>query len=1330
MTKRIPLRRAGAAALGAALIGFGAVRYDLVDWDQEPQPPPDPKPDVPQNPRKLVLPEPKFGWPVGQEVRDPAKDVRDALGKAARERRGRAELLSSTSDHALAPPAPPSATSEDTPALAAAGAGSAAGAVEAQGLSATSSEPEQQAQLGDPLPAPVFGLPLTPEQGGDSGEPQPDAAGPGQLALVTGGEETPPAEQAGLAEPAALAELEPPAEGESPAAAETNAAPPAFAEAEPQDWPQDVVAAAAPDSPPTQLAPAESTSTPIQAQEPIAQTPVETDPVETPPLETSPAETAPVSETLPESQPGTQAGIAPPSMPPAQPTVAPAAGAQVANAPVADNRAPTALAAAAGDPAPVRVASREIPDVEATSTLVNVDSFAAKPGPKSRTNSATNPQSAGLVAPTAEPAPPLAKLVPDRAEAPQRLALASAIPPKAKPGPAETFGSPAQAELDPATALARANERSLLGFSSGPPAFTYEDELIMDVQVKGVDASDTVFAYGTREGIFLPVGTFARILDLALSVSDGGNYASGWTLDEKRTLTLDLRNHIAIVQGEEQALPRDVAAAFDGEMYLRSDLFQRFLPIDLQIDLRRQRITLETLEPFPFQEKARREANREKLAAFQSQQELRWPREETPWRLFSTPLVDLEMRALSDRARGDRVEGDLRMAGDLGFLTAETLLSADTKDGLTASLITLGRTDPDAELLGPLQATSFTFGDVSTVSLPIGLRGVAGRGLTLTNTPPESVSVFENIDLRGVLPDGYEVELYRNDVLIGSTAEAINGQYEFLQVPVDFGLNVLRLVFYGPQGQRSEQVRRITVGDGRLAKGKMVYRFGAAQKDENVLGVRDPFYQPPDDLGAWRLTGELAYGLTTGLTAIASGAWFETPQEDKWLFSSGIRTGIGRFAVRSDVTFGDGGTWALGAGLGGRFGNSTFTLDHTEYSGDFIDETRTIGREFLRRSSELNFNTTLNLGNPVSGLIIPLTARLRHFESQAGRKQTSAAVRASTRISGLLASNTLEYSRTSFPQLNTLSQMFGNFDLSTLGRSKLRGRVSLGYEVLPSPDLVSTSLEASYLPDDRTSLRARLGYSFRDDSTQVGASAVREFDNFTLSLDGNYGFSDKNYSVGLRFATAFGRNPQNGRFFMARPGIASMGAASMRAFQDMDGDGLYGPTDRALPEVDFVAFNQTASTDEDGIALLGGLGNGQRVTLQVDRASLPDIALAPAKGGVEIVPRPGRVHQGDFPIVALSEIEGQVDFVHANGTRGVSGVRLQLRNKAGEVVSHTRSEMDGYYFFEEVKPGQYEVVLDPEQAEKLQLCAAETHKVDVGYESDIYQESFLVSTCE
>ena len=64
----------------------------------------------------------------------------------------------------------------------------------------------------------------------------------------------------------------------------------------------------------------------------------------------------------------------------------------------------------------------------------------------------------------------------------------------------------------------------------------------------------------------------------------------------------------------------------------------------------------------------------------------------------------------------------------------------------------------------------------------------------------ERASVFDRIELRGDLPDGYEAELYSNNVLIDTAATGQGGQYRFLNIPVEFGLNVSRLILYGPQG--------------------------------------------------------------------------------------------------------------------------------------------------------------------------------------------------------------------------------------------------------------------------------------------------------------------------------------------------------------------------------------------------------------------------------------------------------------------------------------------------------------------------------------------------
>ncbi|MCA0902921.1 SdrD B-like domain-containing protein [Qipengyuania aquimaris] len=939
--------------------------------------------------------------------------------------------------------------------------------------------------------------------------------------------------------------------------------------------------------------------------------------------------------------------------------------------------------------------------------------------------STPRPQSTGLSADNvASYAPLTAALV--------KRPAAKAGSTQSAPGIAETTAT--SSVLDGGTAAtdnAFASAPGLAGnLGDDGPLISYQDELILEVRVNNAKESDTIIGYGTRSGLYLPLGSIARILDLAITVTDEGRYAHGWILSEDRTLTIDLREG-TIVAGDKIIETEGLLAAdFDGEMFLRLDQFERLFPLEVEPDLRTQTVHITTLERFPFEERSAREARRARLEARQDNPQAKaFERVDLAYEPISFPTADIELRAVSDRTFGTRAEADVFLAGDLAFLTAESYLSGDTVNGLTASLFKVGRMDPDADLLGPLEATSFSVGDINSTTMPLGLRSVAGRGFTVTNAPSDVGSVFDQIDLRGILPAGYEVELYRNDILIGSTSEASNGQYEFLQVPVDFGLNVFRLVFFGPQGQRSEKVERITVGDGRLAKGKLVYSLDAAQRDRNLFGVKPPNFFEPRDYGAWRTSGQLSYGLTSDITTILGGAWFERDGEDRWLGTAGIRTGFGGVAVRADAGIADGGAFAVSGGLGGRFGRSAITVNHTEYSGEFPDETVALGTEFLRRATEVDFNTTIGLGGEKANLSIPVSARFRTYETVDGRNTLAAGVRASTRAAGLLVSNSMEYSRISGAGLETNNQLFGSFDLATLGRSKTRGRLSLGYSVLPDADLISTSVQVDHALDERTSLRGQAGYVFEEAKPFFGASGIRDFDEFTLALDANYSFLDKSYFVGLRLGFSLGRDPLRGGLFLAKPGMASSGGATLRAFRDRDGDGIYGPVDETIEGIDFVAYNQTGTSDAEGVARLVGLGTGQRVGIQVDSSTLPDINLAPAMKGIDVVPRSGRLHAIDYPIVTLSEIEGTARFVDGGTGKGVSGVRLRLLDTEGNVVNYAKTELDGYYFFERVKPGEYQLQIDPGQVERLRLCPIDGDTISVSYDGDVIQRDLAIRTC-
>ncbi|MEO1731979.1 MAG: carboxypeptidase-like regulatory domain-containing protein, partial [Pseudomonadota bacterium] len=613
---------------------------------------------------------------------------------------------------------------------------------------------------------------------------------------------------------------------------------------------------------------------------------------------------------------------------------------------------------------------------------------------------------------------------------------------------------------------------------------------------------------------------------------------------------------------------------------------------------------------------------------------------------------------------------------------------------------------------------------------PVGLRGRAGRGGFISNRPVESASVFEQIDLRGILPNGYEVELYRNGVLVGSIANAVNGQYEFLEVPVDYGLNVFRLVFFGPQGQRREEVRRITVGDGRLAKGDLEYEVGVIQRDVNLLEVQGPNFNPTEGFGNWQGAAQFSYGVTSDITAISSVSYFENDGANDFVGTAGIRTGIGSLAVRADAAASDKGGFALGVGTGGRALGGSFTLSHFEYDGGFIDEIRSNSRDMLQRATEFDFNTNLNFGSELKRKSVPIAARLRHIEFADGRTDTDAVLRGSYRLPGMIVSNTLEYSRDTGLDGSGFSQLIGNFDLATFRRSRTQIRGSVGYTVTQGPDITNVEAGVDYQLDDRTVVSGQAGYSFNGGGLNLGASAIREFDRFSIALDGNYGFEQQNYSVALRLGFSFGRDPLSRRFFLDRPGQASSGASSVRAFQDMNGDRVFNDGDVPLDGVDFIASNNTFTTDQNGMARLTQIGNGNRASIQVDPSTFPDILMAPVERGVEIVPRAGRFHVMDFPIVALSEVEGTVTFKGEENDRGVSGLRLQLLDVSGKVAATVRSERDGYFFFEQIKPGAYTLRIEPKQAQQLGICLASDPAVNVEPQGGIYSVDALVYACE
>ena len=151
------------------------------------------------------------------------------------------------------------------------------------------------------------------------------------------------------------------------------------------------------------------------------------------------------------------------------------------------------------------------------------------------------------------------------------------------------------------------------------------------------------------------------------------------------------------------------------------------------------------------------------------------------------------------------------------------------------------------------------------------------------------------------------------------------------------------------------------------------------------------------------------------------------------------------------------------------------------------------------------------------------------------------------------------------------------------------------------------------------------------------------------------------------------------------------------------------------------------ATDKQGVAMIGRLGDGVRTNYRVDMETLPDIALYPTSPGVSFVPRAGRVHVSEFPVIAHSEIEGTARFISDRTGKAVSGVRLELVAADGNVVKRVRTEGDGFYLFEQVAPGSYSIRIEPEQANRLGIALTGDGMVTASPEGDIVRRDLDIA---
>lgn len=870
------------------------------------------------------------------------------------------------------------------------------------------------------------------------------------------------------------------------------------------------------------------------------------------------------------------------------------------------------------------------------------------------------------------------------------------------------------------------------GAAAFPGAALDPAELVLfSVQLNGLTLTEGLASYGAPDDPLVPLGELTRLLEADVDVLPAVGRVSGSLGQARRALLLDLPTRTARIGGETIAFTdRDVAVG-PTDIYVRVPLLETLLRVEASLDGEGLIMALHAPDPFPVQARLARLAHRPDGGGGLLQEP---PLQVlTPYRLLSPPGLDVVLEA-GARARSPRYpfRYDIRLGADLFYSNLQGYLASDETGRPSSARLLLQRRSLEGGMFGPMHVRQFDVGDVYAPALALGPTGVGGRGFVLSTAPLTQTDVFNRIDLRGELPPGNDVELYINDVLKDSTNQATSGLYEFLNVPLSPGVNVIRVVTYGSRGERSETVRVINVGAGLLHRGEGVFQFGAVQQNTPLFELSDR--QPiagskPTELadGKLRVVGGFDYGLTEFLTLSAGAAVAPRPGESSLqIYNLGLRTSLFGLATQLDAGHDSDGGDAVALGLAGSFRGFSGVLRHGEYRNGFVDE-NAVGSSSvlpLERRTEVSLDSGLRL----RGRVLPMSLRLLRNEYVDESNDFAAVARVSTSLARVLVSSGLEYERRNPAGARATETLSGYLTASTFASYSWQLRASLDYALLPEPRARLLALTVDHALNDLWSLRFALAQPLDDlDGVSVGVSAVNRTRYGDLLLGGEYDNGDGSWRVAAQWSFGLGFDPAAGGYLLTRTGPGSGGSVVLDAFVDADGDGLRGADEAPVSNavLDGGQQNRTA-TGERGTAFATGLGPGPLSSLRVALDGIDNPSVSSPPSTVQFQTRPGAVTRVPYPLRPTGDVAITVQLVRDDGrTVGLSAVRVQLVPEHGSTPIDGVTEFDGSVVFSQIPSGAYQARLEPAQAAQLRMRALQPVSVTIKADGSFTKDAVM-----
>jgi|GEM_PF-1595342 len=849
-------------------------------------------------------------------------------------------------------------------------------------------------------------------------------------------------------------------------------------------------------------------------------------------------------------------------------------------------------------------------------------------------------------------------------------------------------------------------------------------DLILEVKRNRKTLSNAIIGLEKGERYFLPVLDIARVVGVGVAPDFAAESLSGFFLDETNTYVLNLKENTYSLGDKTESFAVGDAFIFETEygikeFYATPELINKIWPLGLELDHLFMRVNIDTKTKLPYELQKARELSRIKKLNVKEAKDSAQTSPEGLIKLnnkpkkFSLPAVDVNMSAQYNGATSSHneaigINGKNDLAhGEVDYNFNVKYDTAGDKGIDDIRFVYTKQAYDDGDL--PLDLELFQAGDVSVKPARLVDGSIRGRGTVFTNAEKKKSIDFDSLVVEGVTQPGWEVELYRNNQLLGFQIASDKGEYRFEDVQLNYNKTVIKVVLYGPQGQIETREDVYNISRDMLRPGEVSYEVGLLDADRDLLIIGEEDSNQPRGFAK---NLNLSYGINPNLTAFGSLTDMPTETGAQRYGTLGLKFSLFNTLGAVEAYRGLNGGSALDFSVARNIFGASLNM-RTSLLSDFQSESIGYGDN----ADTMRLDASLSKSFPVSWGGLGLGLSYDYDREQDGTSRSSVDTRQNVSFKKLRLTHSTRSRLTDNMHQGTDGRLSVNYRLN----SDWRLRSLSNYDIYPEWNMRNFITELRYKNRDGLTGAFDIDHNFAGTRTRYGAQIGYDFGKHKSSFDLDW---DKESGVRAVVRTRFSLAPYgpNSSYLMSSDSLSNRGALTGRVFLDNDYDGLYSEGDELMEGAKIQVGRTTSkASQKDGSARYLGAPDTAYQTVAFDTSSLDDPYMVPSTEAFQTLIRPANAQEFDFPIIQTGIVEGIV----SGDSGAVSSINVQLLDMAGNVLEDTRTAFDGYYSFEYVRPGDYIVQVDP----KITQVSIPPRSVSVTSE-DLFQFGIDLSTLE